>query len=134
MNKGIIVVLLGFAAAGAQAQQCATAMSGGTVVDAAHYELAYRTQPAKVAIGRHFSLEVVVCGKAGAGGADGLQVDAFMPEHRHGMNYRASVKPLGPGRFQVDGLMFHMPGRWDLLFDVSSGGRTERIVHENALR
>lgn len=134
MNRVIIGALLGLAATGVQAQQCVPALSGGTVVDAPQYALAYRFQPAKVAIGRHFSLEIVVCAKAGAGAIDGLQVDAVMPEHRHGMNYRATVQSLGSGRFQVDGLMFHMPGRWDLLFDVSGGGRTERIVHENALR
>jgi hypothetical protein len=27
-----------------------------------------------------------------------LRVDADMPEHRHGMNYRARVSPAGDGR------------------------------------
>ena len=49
---------------------------------------------------------------------DGALVDADMPEHRHGMNYRARVQALGGGRYRADGLMFHMPGRWRFVFDL----------------
>ena len=57
-----------------------------------------------------------------------LAVDATMPEHRHGMNYRASVAPLRSGVWRADGLLFHMPGRWDLTFDVVAGGATQRVT------
>lgn len=134
MHKTVFTVLLGLAAVAVHAQPCKPELPGGTVVDAAHFTLAYRTEPAKVALGQHFSMDVAICGKSGAEAIEGFQVDAVMPEHRHGMNYRATVKSLATGRYRVDGLMFHMPGRWDLLFDVSSGGRSERIVHENVLR
>jgi cytochrome c peroxidase len=51
-----------------------------------------------------------------------------MPEHRHGMNYAPAVKALGPGRWRAEGLMFHMPGRWELTFEVTAGGATDRLV------
>jgi hypothetical protein len=57
-----------------------------------------------------------------------------MPEHRHGMNYRPSVKPLGDGRWRVEGLMFHMPGRWELQLDVRADGRSERLLDTITLR
>jgi hypothetical protein len=57
-----------------------------------------------------------------------------MPEHRHGMNYRPTVTAVAPGRYRVEGLLFHMPGRWDLLFDVDSGAGTERLVATLRLR
>jgi hypothetical protein len=57
-----------------------------------------------------------------------LRVDADMPAHRHGMNYRAKVSPKGEGRYVAEGLLFHMPGQWRLLFDVDGGGRTERLA------
>ena len=44
------------------------------------------------------------------------------------MNYRPSVKPLGDGRWRVEGLMFHMPGRWELQLDVRAGERSERLL------
>jgi hypothetical protein len=56
-----------------------------------------------------------------------LAVDAGMPEHQHGMNRRASVRGGDDnGAFHVDGLLFHMPGRWDIYFDVTRGAITER--------
>jgi len=59
---------------------------------------------------------------------DSVRVDATMPEHRHGMNYRPTVTATGEGRYKAEGLMFHMAGRWELMFEVRSGGKTERIV------
>jgi hypothetical protein len=50
-----------------------------------------------------------------------------MTEHRHGMNYRPRVFGQGAGRYVVEGLLFHMPGRWQLVFDVERGRRTERL-------
>jgi hypothetical protein len=43
-------------------------------------------------VGRHFGLDIVVCARAGARAAGGLRVDADMPAHRHGMNYRPTVR------------------------------------------
>ncbi len=133
IKQTLVALLLSVGAGVVQAQTCTVELAGGKVVDAAHYRLAYRMQPEKVVIGRHFSMEVAVCAKAG-GAIEGIQVDAFMPEHRHGMNYRPVAKSLGGDRYQIDGLMFHMPGRWDLYFDVKGGGRTERLTQENVLR
>jgi NHL repeat len=55
-----------------------------------------------------------------------LRVDAAMPEHRHGMNTEPVVTPRGAGQFGVEGLLLHMPGRWELYFDVTDGAVTER--------
>ena len=55
-----------------------------------------------------------------------LSVDAAMPEHGHGMNRVPSVAALGDGRFRAEGLLFHMPGRWEIYFDVTRGAITER--------
>lgn len=90
--------------------------------------LVYRTRPEAIEIGRHFAVDAIVCARSGAAGpVTGLRVDAQMPEHRHGMNYRPRVSPAGDGRFTAEGFLFHMPGRWRLQFDVERGGRTERL-------
>jgi hypothetical protein len=44
------------------------------------------------------------------------------------MNYQAVVKPAGNGRYEAAGLMFHMPGRWDFIFEVRGGGKTDRMT------
>ena len=59
-----------------------------------------------------------------------LIVDAAMPHHRHGLVRYPGVTPVGDARFLVDGVLFHMPGRWELYFDVTRGGVTERSTVE----
>ena len=97
-------------------------------IDTAQVQLAYRLLPDPVPVGRHFTIEIALCPKAGAGLPDELRVDATMPEHRHGMNYRPSVRAESPGRYRAEGLMFHMPGRWELVFELRGGGAAQRLT------
>ena len=97
---------------------------GGKTVDSAAYSIVYRTQPERLSVGEHFVVELALCAKGTKGLPGTIGVDAWMPEHRHGMNYKAGVRSLGKGRFRAEGLMFHMPGRWEFVFNV--GG--ERLV------
>jgi cytochrome c peroxidase len=105
----------------------AWACSEGTRLESPRYVLAYKTEALEVA--KHFALDVTICPKAGQPQAEGLKVDAQMPEHRHGMNYAAEVKPLGPGRWRAEGLMFHMPGRWQFVFEIRAAGVTDRVAN-----
>ena len=57
-----------------------------------------------------------------------LRVDARMPAHQHGMNYKPTVSSTGANRYKADGLMFHMPGRWELMFEVEAGGKTDKLA------
>jgi hypothetical protein len=88
----------------------------------------YRTLPAALEVGRHFTVEAIVCPAARV-----VRVDADMPEHRHGMNYRARVSEAGDGRYVAEGLLLHMPGRWRLLIDVERDGRAERLATDLVL-
>ena len=104
-----------------------------TAVDSTKYSLIYRTLPEKIAIGQHFTVELTLCAKDGtaAPAAENVRVDAHMPEHRHGMNYKTTVTGSGAGRYRAEGLMFHMPGRWEYIFEVrasGSMGASERIT------
>ena len=122
-------------AAATEAAACGEGLAAVTGrATGALYDVAFATLPAPITTGAHFALEVVVCPRSGAAVPRALAVDAVMPEHRHGMNYRPTVTVLGPGRYRVEGLLFHMPGRWDLLFDVDSGTGTERLVATLRLR
>ena len=96
----------------------------GTRVESAHVEVSYRTIPAQIAVGQPFVLDLAACSKQGPL-PDRIRLDAHMPEHRHGMNYRATVVPQGAGRFHSEGWLFHMPGRWEFIFDLGS----ERLTH-----
>ncbi len=50
------------------------------------------------------------------------------------MNYRASIKSNGDGRFRAEGMLFHMPGRWEITFDVRAGEESERLTHDIILK
>lgn len=56
-----------------------------------------------------------------------VAVDATMPAHRHGMNYRPSLLPLGDGRWRAEGLLFHMSGAWELRLDLRHAGRMQAL-------
>ncbi len=90
--------------------------------------MVFRTVPPAVAVGSHFLLEAVICGGSTPPLLTG--VDAQMPEHRHGMNYRPTLTAKGPGHYVAEGFLFHMPGRWQLIFDVEAEGRRARLTSD----
>jgi hypothetical protein len=118
MKRTALLLLLGVALPAAACPLPPKALQQGAV------QAVWQVDGAPIAVGRHFAIVVQVCP------ADAMlaRVDASMPEHSHGMNYRPSVKRLPDGRWRAEGLMFHMPGRWDLLLEVRAGGRTEKLV------
>lgn len=76
-----------------------------------------------IRVGHHVVLMLRLCPRDAAL----LRIDAVMPEHGHGMNYRPSVTAAPAGRWRAEGLLFHMPGTWELRLDVQADGRTERL-------
>ena len=95
-------------------------------------QAAWQVSGGPIVVGRHFALDIRVC----PSDATLVRVDATMPEHRHGMNYRPSLKAVGSpgeGRWRAEGLMFHMPGRWELRLDVQRAGKSERLLESITL-
>jgi hypothetical protein len=91
------------------------------------YVVAYRQKPEAVPLNDTFDLEVWVLDDTQAPlPGHALEVDARMPHHRHGMNLVPEVVAAGDGRFDVHGMLFHMPGYWEIYFDITSEGLTER--------
>lgn len=101
----------------------------GWVVFSDRAMIAFRPEPMRIEVGQPFSLLFNVCTRKDDP-AELVAVEAHMPEHRHGMNYRPTIVSAGDGRFRVEGLVFHMPGRWELDIDVRADSETERLTHE----
>jgi cytochrome c peroxidase len=101
----------------------------GTRLESPRFALAFRASPQ---VGEFFSLEIAVCAKSAAV-PESIKIDAHMPEHRHGMNYAPEVKALGPGRWRAEGLMLHMPGKWEFVFEIRAAGKTDRLAREVVL-
>jgi hypothetical protein len=109
------------------AQPCELPPGGPAIASAdGSVRVTYRTDPPLLQTDRHFTLTIQACGVPEEAT---LAVDALMPAHRHGMNYRPAITRLGPGRWRADGLLLHMPGRWEFRFEIRSGDRSERLAH-----
>lgn len=93
-------------------------------------QLGWSTEPDTLAVGRPFAVLLRLCPLA----ARVVRVDATMPEHRHGMNYRPTVRPLGEGRWRAEGLLWHMAGRWELAIEVENGGERTWLRQSVLLR
>jgi hypothetical protein len=104
---------------------------GGTSVasNAGTYRVVYKTAPDAIPRGTTFAIDAWVFA---ADAPDRpladvrLAADAAMPEHGHGMNRKPTVERAADGRFRIEGMLFHMPGLWQLYLDVTSGALTER--------
>ncbi len=100
----------------------------------AGHTVAFATSAWPLPVGQHFNVDLYLCAADAADKTSVARIDADMPAHRHGMNYRPALKALGGGRYQASGLMFHMPGTWRFIFELkgleSGAGPTRRLTHE----
>jgi len=95
--------------------------------NAGTYRVTWQSKPAPVPLNETFELDVEVADVAGGDvAALELAADAAMPDHGHGMNTQPRVTRLGPGHFRVEGMLMHMPGYWELYFDLARGPLRER--------
>ncbi|MCM0608912.1 MAG: hypothetical protein KA711_07920 [Ideonella sp. WA131b] len=137
MKRASLLVAAVLAAQAAPAQtpaalapaECPAVEPGAAVIDQPGLRATWRAEPAP-AVSRPFKLQLTLCPAR----AELRRVDATMPEHRHGMNYRPRLQPAGPGAWTVDGLVWHMPGRWELLLVVVLDGQEQRLVQSMVLR
>lgn len=95
------------------------------------WRVMWKPKAAPIARGTPFAIEAWVF-EAGdpslpANLAD-LRLDAWMPEHLHGMNRVPRVSKRDDGGFTIEGVLLHMSGFWELDFDVTSKGVTERAT------
>ena len=89
-------------------------------------QLAYATQPPKVESDKMFSVVIHLCSRQAI---ERITVDAHMPEHRHGMNYKPRMVQNPDGSYHATGFLFHMPGKWEFVFEVRADGEVERFSH-----
>ena len=84
--------------------------------------------PAPVPRAEPFAMQVTLVGADGAPLKDAaLRVDCTMPHHGHGMNVEPAMRQVAPGQWIAEPLLLHMPGRWELAFDVTwPDGRIRR--------
>jgi hypothetical protein len=114
---------------------CPAEAQGFHRLKTADTEIAYRWEPAELKVGQFFAAEVVACRTAGGPEPVGqIVIDAIMPAHGHGMNYRPKAERVETGHHRFTGLMLHMPGTWRITFDLLQRGTRTRLTHEVDLK
>ena len=81
------------------------------------FEVELRTSPDPIPLNQPFELDVIVTSEGAPPESDvswTLRVEGWMPGHGHGMLRQPEVDELGDGRYRVRGMLFHMPGLWEL--------------------
>jgi len=102
----------------------------GALSGAGGYRVSWRPTGGQVPRNEHFSIEAWLWrGDEPLPGAK-LRVSAWMPDHGHGMLTDPQTLDRGEGRYEVEGVLLHMRGHWQLFFDVIDDGHSERVEFE----
>jgi hypothetical protein len=121
--RSLVAIALGLLAAcgGGSPAGRSVVSNGGT------YTVTFETTPATIPMNEPFTVVFKVASKSGDSveGAR-LEIDARMPAHGHGMNRAPKLSKTPDGSTRADGMLFHMPGHWEMYFDITQGGRSER--------
>ena len=101
-----------------------------TTSNAGTYAVSYITDPTPIPMNEMFAIEFWVrSAERGEPLLDSarVNVDARMPHHHHGMYRVPLIRHMsGPGHYEAVGMLFHMPGYWEIYFDITHDGVTER--------
>jgi len=99
------------------------------------YRLQIYSQVTPLEINRIHSWELSLTDSDGVTVTDvTIQISGGMPEHDHGMPTLPRVtQTLANGRLLLQGVRFHMPGFWELIFDIQTPTGADRAKFEFTL-
>ncbi len=130
MRAGVLILVgLLLTAGPSEAAGCLPPDAGEAMKSAqsAQAAAALRLRPTPVKVGDPFVVEIRACTLDGSR-IERLAIDATMPAHRHGMNYKPELVDLGNGRHEARGFLFHMPGTWQIALSVYAGGAPTQLT------
>jgi len=108
--------------------------NGGTVVNQSPLIVVRPLVPMQVS--EPFSATISVCGERLSNVS--LDMDATMPAHGHGMNYKPEISVIEQSdslmQVKVDGLVLHMPGEWQWTVELKNGDERMRAEQSFELR
>jgi hypothetical protein len=107
---------------------------GGNIVRSNLHDVAVKTVPADVQVGQPFEVSLIACNKDGSAFDGELKANATMPAHKHGMNYTPVFVTKGNGTYHGTGFLFHMPGKWQYVFDLRRGDQSSSIKLDHMLK
>jgi hypothetical protein len=95
------------------------------------FEVSYTATPSPVPLLTTHAWTVTIADGEGRPVRDAsLAVLGGMPEHDHGFPTTPQVRPLGDGRYLVEGIKFHMPGDWVVILRIQAGANSDSVRFE----
>lgn len=90
------------------------------------FNLEYTTDPSPIPLSEPFTMRTQVSDRDGRWLDDvTVVINAEMPAHGHGMNTSTSTTFDVDGWYDTEGMLFHMPGDWQIVIDVASEDTVE---------
>ena len=91
------------------------------------YYIEFSPNITNMPLNQYFDLEVLIKGatQQPLSHSVNLTFDAGMKAHNHGMNVKPIIKSLGKGRFKIEGVLLHMPGKWFIRFTLLRGAMSD---------
>lgn len=80
-----------------------------------------------------FDVQIEICSDSGAFPSH-IAVDATMPAHKHGMNYKPKVRRITDNQYVVENLLYHMPGVWRLEVTAQGSNQSHRFTSDMKLQ
>ena len=87
--------------------------------------MSYQLEDSTIVVGQHFSMLFNFCKNGKNVSVNHLALNANMPAHGHGMNYRISVVETASRQYKAEGFLFHMPGSWQVTGRVDYSNKTQ---------
>lgn len=97
------------------------------LIDGSHFRVVVLPEPMPIPLNAPFAFDIRLCDARMAEMPRLNAVDAWMPAHRHGMNYVPTLTKLDWGHYRAEGLLLHMPGEWEFVFDFAGIEKGERL-------
>lgn len=79
-----------------------------------------------MSIGAPIKIDLYLC-TDGNSQHDINKIDAWMPQHGHGMNYQPKLRKITDTHYEAEPFLFHMPGRWELKISLQSGSVVQSL-------
>ncbi len=133
--KRMIWALVGIAAVPGAVIACELTPEAGVLhAENQRYQIALHTVPAAVEVAKPFAIKLEVCRKDAAAFKGRVDLDAVMPAHRHGMNYKPALETREDGVITGSGFVFHMPGKWQFQVRLSDGDQVQKLTIDYLLK
>ncbi len=96
---------------------------------------AWLTTNEPIEVSQATSITVTLCGDIS--NVERFEIDASMPSHGHGTNYKPEITQLSSSdsaaKYQIDGLVMHMPGMWRWELQVVAPDGVDTLMKEFVL-